>query len=122
MRFDNTTKQVHSIDLDRCEPPEYREKNFWPPQSENRNRAFSSRGEYHQQRGCYTNRGRGHGRSQDRLLYCMYHERDSYHRTRDCPIFLESKKKMSQKQNQPPNPPTTKEVNNTTHWQQPSQS
>jgi hypothetical protein len=52
----------------------------------------------------------------------LYHERDMDHRTRNCPIFLESKKKMTQKQNQPLNPPPAKEVNHTTHRQQPSQS
>jgi hypothetical protein len=41
---------------------------------------------------------------------------------RDCLIFLESKKKMSQKKNQHPNSPTAKEVNHTSHWHQPSQS
>jgi hypothetical protein len=41
---------------------------------------------------------------------------------RDCPIFLESKKKMTQNENQQPNPSTAKEVNHTSHWHQPSQS
>jgi hypothetical protein len=35
-------------------------------------------------------------------------------------MFLESEKKMTQKQNLPSNPPSVKEVNHTTHWQQPS--
>jgi hypothetical protein len=39
---------------------------------------------------------------------------------RDCPIFLESKKKMTQKQNQPSASSTVKEVNHTSHWHQPS--
>jgi hypothetical protein len=32
---------------------------------------------------------------QDMPLYCMFHERDTDHRTRDYPIFLESKKNMT---------------------------
>jgi hypothetical protein len=52
----------------------------------------------------------------------MFHERDTDHRTRDRPIFLESKKKMTQKHNQPSTTATVKEVNHTSHWQQPSQS
>jgi hypothetical protein len=48
--------------------------------------------------------------------------RDTYHRTRDCPIFLESKKKMSPKQGPQPNPSIAKDVNHTSHWHQPSQS
>jgi hypothetical protein len=52
----------------------------------------------------------------------MFHGRDTDHWTRDCPIFLESKKKMTQKQKQHLNPSTAKEVNHTSHWHQPSQS
>jgi hypothetical protein len=52
----------------------------------------------------------------------MYHERDTNHRTRDCPIFLESMKRMTQKQSQPHNPPSAKGVNHTSHWHQTSQS
>jgi hypothetical protein len=37
-------------------------------------------------------------------------------------FFLESKKKMTQKHNQPSTTPTAKEVNHTSHSQQPSQS
>jgi hypothetical protein len=62
------------------------------------------------------------GRDQDIPLYCMFHERDIDDRMRDCPIFLESKKKMTKKQNQHPNPSTAKEVNHTSHWHQPLQS
>jgi hypothetical protein len=51
----------------------------------------------------------------------MFHERDTNHRTRDCPIFLESKK-MTQKHSQPLTTTTAKEVNHTSHWHQPSQS
>jgi hypothetical protein len=52
----------------------------------------------------------------------MFHEKDTDHQTTDCPIFLESKKKMSQKQNQPSKSSIAKEVNHTSHWHQPSQS
>jgi hypothetical protein len=37
-------------------------------------------------------------------------------------VFLESKKRMTQKQNQPLASSTAKEVNHTSHWHQPSQS
>jgi hypothetical protein len=106
MKFDNATKQIHIINSDGYGPL--------------KNRAFNTRKEYHHLRGSYTGRGRGRGRRQDRSLYCMYHERDTDHWTRDYPVFLESKKKMTQKKNQSSNPPLAKEVNHTTHWQQPS--
>jgi hypothetical protein len=54
-------------------------------------------------------------------MYCMFHERNTNHWMGDCPIFLESKKKMTQKQNQQSNPSTAKEVNHTSHWHQASQ-
>jgi hypothetical protein len=52
----------------------------------------------------------------------MFNEKDTDHRTRDCPIFLESKKKMSQKPTQALVQTTAKEVNHTSHWNQPAQS
>jgi hypothetical protein len=57
MSFNSTTKQVHSIDFDGCRPPKIWEKKFGHPQSENRNRAFDTRKEYHHPRGSYTSRG-----------------------------------------------------------------
>jgi hypothetical protein len=121
MNFDTSHKQVHSINSDGCGPPESWEKKFGPPQSKNRSRTFDSRREYHNPRGNYTNRGRGRGRFQDRPMYCMFHERDTDHKTRDCPIFLESKRKMTQKQSQMQSQPSVKEVNHTYHWRQASQ-
>jgi hypothetical protein len=49
----------------------------------------------------------------------MYHENDIDHRIKDCLIFLEAKRKMTQKQNQPLTVSPAKEVNHITHWQQP---
>jgi hypothetical protein len=119
--FDTTHKHVNSIDSDGCGPPENWEKKFRPPRLESESRTYTPRREYHP-RGGHSNRGRGRGRDQDRPLHCMFHERETDNQTSDCPIFLESKKKMSQKQNERPNPSTTKEINHTSHWHQPSQS
>jgi hypothetical protein len=83
---------------------------------------YDSRRDNQQNRGGYPSRGRGRGRFQEKPLYCMFHEKDTDHRTRDCPIFLKSKKKMAQKQNQPSASSSAKEVNHTSHWHQPSQS
>jgi hypothetical protein len=110
MSFDDVTKQIHSTDSDGCGPLENWEKHFGPPEPENRNISFDTRKDYHHPRGGYTSYGRGRGRTQDRPLYCMYHERDTDHRTRDCPNFLESKKKITQKQSQASDPPQPKKL------------
>jgi hypothetical protein len=81
-----------------------------------------SRRDHQQNRGGYPSRGRGRGQFQEKPLYCMFHEKDIVHQTRDCPIFLDSKKKMAQKQNQPLASSSTKEAIHTSHWHQPSQS
>jgi hypothetical protein len=81
---------------------------------------YDSRKDHQQNRGGYPSQGRG--RFQEKPLYCMFHEKDTNHRTRDYPIFLKSKKKMAQKQNQPSASSTAKEVNHTSHWHQPLQS
>jgi hypothetical protein len=57
MSFKNAHKQIHIIDLDGCGPPENWEKNFRPPQLDNRNRTFETRKDYHHPIGGYTSRG-----------------------------------------------------------------
>jgi hypothetical protein len=120
--FDTSQRQVHSIASDGCGPPKNWEKNFRPPRPESENKAYDPRKDCIQARGGHSCRGRGRGQFQDIPLYCMFHERDIDHWTRDCPIFLESKKKMTQKHNQPSTTAIVKEVSHTSHWQQPSQS
>jgi hypothetical protein len=120
LSFDTTHKLVHSINSDGCGPLKNREKNFRPLRLESKRRTYNPRRDYHHPRGDYSNQCRGRGQNQDRPLYCMFHERDTDHRTRDCPIFLESKNKMTQKHNLQPNPYTSKEVNHTSHWHQAS--
>jgi hypothetical protein len=88
----------------------------------NESKPYASKWDHQQSRGAYPNRGRGRGQYQDKPLYCMFQEKDTDHRTRDCTIFLESKKKMAQKPAQPSASSTGKEVNHTAHWHQPSQS
>jgi hypothetical protein len=120
--LDTSHKQVHNIDSDGYGPPKNWEKNSRPLRPKSEKRTYDSKRDYHHPRGGYSSQGRGRGQSQDRPLYWMFHERDIDHWTRDCPIFLESMKKMTQKHNEPPNRSTTKEVTHTAHWHQVSQS
>jgi hypothetical protein len=113
--FDAPHKQVHSIDSDGRRPLENRDKNFRPPRQKSESREYDPNRDHQQTRGGYSSRGRGRGQNQERPLYYMFHEKDANLRTRDCPIFLESKKKMTQKHNQPSTTPTAKEVNHTSH-------
>jgi hypothetical protein len=115
-------RQVHSIDTNGCGPPENWGKNFRTLRPEVESKTYDPRGDHSQARGSYANRDHGKGRMQDRPLYSIFHKRDTDHRTRDCPIFLQSKKKMTQKHSESLTPSTTKEVNHTSHWHQPSQS
>jgi hypothetical protein len=114
--FNIVHKQVHGIDSNGSGPPENWDKNFRPLRSESKNRIFDSRKDHQQNRGGYPSRGRGIGRFQEKPLYCMFHEKDTVHRTRYYPIFLESKMKMAQKQNQPSASSTAKEVHHTSHY------
>jgi hypothetical protein len=49
-------------------------------------------------------------------LYWMYHGNKTNHRTKDCPIYLETKKKMEQDSTQPSHQPAALEVNHTMQW------
>jgi hypothetical protein len=57
MSFKNAHEQIHIIYPDGCGPPENWEKNFGPPQLNNRNMTFNTRKDYHHLRGGYTSRG-----------------------------------------------------------------
>jgi hypothetical protein len=89
-------KPVHSINSDGCGSPEYREKNFGSPPQEIYSRAFDQRFTQHNQRGSIPNRGH----SQDPYTFspphCMYHGSETNHRTKYCPIFLKSERKIEQ--------------------------
>jgi hypothetical protein len=81
-------------------------------------RNFNQRSAQGSQRGGAPNRGRGHGRGPYTLrpLYCMYHGSTTNHRIKDCPIYLEMKKKMKQDSTQPSHQSTLREVNHARQW------
>jgi hypothetical protein len=49
----------------------------------------------------------------------MYHGSDTNHRTKDCPIFLEYKRKMEQASSRPSQQSSSREVNYITQWDLP---
>jgi hypothetical protein len=70
------------------------------------------------QRGGASNRGRGHGRGPYTLKppYCRYYGSEINHGTKDCPIFLKTKKKKDQETTQPLSQLPPREVNHTMQW------
>jgi hypothetical protein len=71
-------------------------KNFGTPPQEGHQRTLDKRFPQGSQRGGALNHDRGHDRGPYTLKppYCMYHGSTTNHRTKDCPISLEMKKKM----------------------------
>jgi hypothetical protein len=68
------------------------------------------------QQGGASNRGRGRGRGPytPRPLYYMYHDNETDHRTKDCPIYIDIKRKMNQDTIQSSPQLHSREVNHTT--------
>jgi hypothetical protein len=58
-------------------------------------------------------RSRGQGPYTFNHPYCMYHDSDTDDRTKDCPIFIESKRKMEEESKQPSQQSSSREVNHT---------
>jgi hypothetical protein len=100
-------KPVHNIDSDDCGPPENWEKNFGGPSQERNSRTFDQRSPQYNQRGGALNHGQGSNQDPYTMKppYSMYHGSDTNHRTKDCPIYLETKKKMEQDSAQPSHQP-----------------
>jgi hypothetical protein len=111
-------RPMHNIDFDGCGPPENQEKNFGLSSQERNPRAFYQRSFPYTQRGRAPNRGcnRGRGPYIMKPQYCLYHGSETNHHTKDCPIFLETKRKIEQEPTQPSHQSSLKEVNHTMQW------
>jgi hypothetical protein len=111
----NYPKQVHNIGPDSDGASENWNKGYREPSHHSDSRTLNQRSPQSNQRGGASNRGRRRGRGPytQRPLYCMYHGNETDHRTKDCPIYIDTNRKMNQDTTQPLPQLHSREVNHT---------
>jgi hypothetical protein len=112
-------KPVHNIDPDSDGASENWNKGYREPSHHSDSGTLNERPPQSNQRGASSNRGRGRGRGPytPRPLYCMYHDNETDHHTKDRPIYyIDTKHKMNQDTTQPLPQLHNKEVNHTMQW------
>jgi hypothetical protein len=96
----NYLKPVHSIDFDGHRPPENWQKSYEGPSRERSPNTFDQRSPSTTS-GAQLRAPVGVRPSYTlRPQYCMYNGNETNHRTKDCPIYLDTKRNMDQESTQ----------------------
>jgi hypothetical protein len=112
--FDTLHSQVHSVDSDGCGPLENWEKNFRPPRTESKNRhMILEKTEAKLEVATQIEVMVGVKRKTGPSTTCSTKETLTIRQ--ETPIFLESKKRMTQRHSQPSTACIAKDVNHTSH-------
>jgi hypothetical protein len=111
----NYPKLVHNIGPDSDGASENWNKSYREPSHHSDSGTPNQRSPQSNQRGGASNRGRERGRGPytPRLLYCIYHGNEINHHTKDCPIYIDTKRKMNQDTTQPSSQLQSREVSHT---------